>query len=116
MFGRLPRGPLSILRDLWRGDSVLPTTLGKSAGQYLSDLQTQLERVHQYADEHAKVAQDRYAKAYNKHARYKKFEVDDEVIVVYPDSTNKLRARWQIEKIVDVRSNRVILLAGLTDL
>ena len=111
MFGRLPKGPLSVLRDSWRGDLVLPDTLGKLAGQYLSDLQTQLERVHQYADEHAKVAQDRYAKAYNKHARYKNFEVDDEVIVLFPDSSNKLRSRWQIGKIVDVRSNSSYLVS-----
>jgi hypothetical protein len=91
LFGRLPRGPLAVLRDSWQGDIELPVGLGKSAEQYLHDLHAQLKRVHKYAGEHASVAQERYAKAYNKHARPKSFEVDEEVIVLYPDSTNKLR-------------------------
>jgi len=63
LFGRLPRGPLSVLRDTWQGDMELPPGLGKSAEQYLHDLQTQLERTHDYVHEHAKVAQEKYAKA-----------------------------------------------------
>ena len=110
LFGRLPRGPLAVLRDSWQGDIELPVGLGKSAEQYLHDLHAQLKRVHEYAGEHASVAQERYAKAYNKHARPKSFEVDEEVIVLYPDSTNKLRSRWQIGIIVDVRSNSSYLV------
>jgi hypothetical protein len=100
-----------VLRDSWQGDLELPPGLGKSAEQYLRDLQTQLERVHDYAHEHATIAQEKYAKAYNKHSRPKSFEVDDEVIVLYPDSTNKLRSRWQIGKIVDVRSKSSYLVS-----
>ena len=68
LFGRLLRGPLFVLHDLWQGDMELPLGLDKSAEQYLYDLQTQLECVHDYASEHVKVAQERHAKAYNKHS------------------------------------------------
>jgi len=32
-FGRLPRGPLSILRDIWIGDEELPFDVGKGIAE-----------------------------------------------------------------------------------
>jgi len=37
-FGRLPRGPLSILKDTWTGTEELPFNLGKGTAEYLQDL------------------------------------------------------------------------------
>ena len=43
LFGRLPRGPLAILKESWVGETELPPNLGKSASQYMSELKENLK-------------------------------------------------------------------------
>ena len=43
LYGRLPRGPLAILKERWAGETELPPNLGKSASQYMSELKKNLE-------------------------------------------------------------------------
>ena len=38
-FGRVPRGPLTILKNHWIGTEKLPVSFGKSAVEYLRDVQ-----------------------------------------------------------------------------
>jgi len=46
--------------------------------------------VHDYHESHAKSEQQRYLSKYNEKTRDKHFQVGDQVIVLIPDSTNKL--------------------------
>jgi hypothetical protein len=94
MYGRVPRGPLAILKETWMGDRELPPNLGKTEIQYLQELKENLELAGKYADSHAVGAQKRYAAAYNTRAREKQFSVGDQVMVLSPDSSNKLYSRW----------------------
>jgi len=38
VYGRLPRGPLAILKENWSGQRDLPLNLGKSTVEYLREL------------------------------------------------------------------------------
>ena len=60
----------------------------------MAELQTQIQEIHDFADEHAAVKQQRYTDQYNKRAVDKHFQVGQQVIVLIPDSTNKFLRRW----------------------
>ena len=51
-FGRLPRGPLAILRDSWIGSEDLPFNLGKGITDYLKELRERFDSVETFAAEH----------------------------------------------------------------
>ena len=38
VYGRVPRGPLAVLKETWTGERVLPPDLGKPVEEYLQDL------------------------------------------------------------------------------
>ena len=76
-------------------ENQLPQTVGKSVSEFLAELQTQIQEIHDYADDHADVEQQRYTDQYNKRAVDKHFQVGQQVIVLIPDSTNKFLSRWQ---------------------
>ena len=94
LYGRLPRGPLAILKESWAGETELPPNLSKSAFQYMSEMKENLEVALEYARHHGDLAQANYAKHYNSSAKDKHFEIGDQVVVLTADSTNKLYARW----------------------
>jgi len=101
-YGVQPRGLLSLIKDHWSGFQTLPTI--KPVEQYLSELKKQLETTREFAEQHAKAAQDQYAKYYNVKARDKTFKVGEEVIVLEKDSNSKTFARWKTGTVVNVLS------------
>jgi hypothetical protein len=104
LYGRLPRGPLAVLKETWSGERELPPNLNKTEVQYMKELKNNLEIAREYASEHAAIAQEKYVTHYNKNAVDKSFSVDDRVVVLHPDSTNKLYSRWQIGTVSEVLS------------
>jgi hypothetical protein len=70
----------------------------------MQELKHNLELAHKYASENTEIAQERYVAHYNKNAKSKSFSVNDRVIVLHPDSTNKLYSRWQIGTVAEVLS------------
>ena len=101
-YGVQPRGVLGLVKDHWSGFQTMPTS--KPVEQYLNELKKQLETTREFAEQHAKVAQEQYAKYYNVRARDKTFEVDEEVIILEKDSGSKTFARWQTGTVVRVLS------------
>jgi len=65
VYGKLPRGPLAVLKENWSGQRELPLNLGKSTVEYLEDLRKNLEIAETYAKAHSQKAQQRYASNYN---------------------------------------------------
>jgi len=94
VMGRNPANPLKILKDIWTGENQLPQTVGKSVSEFLAELQSQIQEIHDYADDHADVEQQRYTDQYNKRAVDKHFQIGQQIIVLIPDSTNKFLSRW----------------------
>jgi hypothetical protein len=95
VYGRIPRGPLSLLKNSWTGEETIPTSASQSVETYLQDLMQKLKNAHDIASENAKVAQDCYATRYNLRSRVKKFNVGDQVLVLIPSSPNKLLNTWK---------------------
>ena len=87
VWGRLPRGPLAVLKAAMTGKTELPLNLGKTACEYLQDLRQNLEMVQNYAKEEAERAQGKYVARYNLRAREKSFEIGEQVLLT-PDTTS----------------------------
>jgi hypothetical protein len=96
VFGKLPRGPLSILRETWTGDREVPAELNKTVVEYLEDLRNKLEVAQHYANEHSNVAQERYVSRYNLRSRDKRFSVGEKFLILQRDNTaSKVFSRWR---------------------
>ena len=65
VYGRVPRGPLAVLKETWTGERGLPPGLGKPVEEYLQDLRDKLSAAAQYAAEHAGKQQAEYVSRYN---------------------------------------------------
>ncbi|GFU11011.1 retrovirus-related Pol polyprotein from transposon 412 [Trichonephila clavipes] len=94
VYGRLPSGPISLLKEVWVGERNIPTTLSRSVEKYLEDLIEKLRKAHEIAAETAKATQNNYASYYNLRSREKQFKVGDKVLVLLPSSTHKLMKTW----------------------
>ncbi|GFW30012.1 hypothetical protein TNCV_1593301 [Trichonephila clavipes] len=94
MYGRDPKGPLSILKSIWTGNTLLPLNMKGSVESYLKKLKEKLEVAIHKAKLTSDVQQGSYAKYYNRQKKHREFAPGDQVLVLIPDSTNKLYARW----------------------
>jgi hypothetical protein len=86
-FGRLLRGPLSILKESWTGERDIPIVGNRSIEEYLNDLKQKLTEALEYTDEHSKIEQQRYVSHYNSRSRDKHFDVNESVLILLPDFT-----------------------------
>jgi hypothetical protein len=93
MFGRAPRGPVDILKDVWTGQDVKEED-GKSVYQYVFDLQNKLAETCRLARENAEKSSQKYTFYHDQKARLRTFKVGDQVLVLLPDSHNKLLMKW----------------------
>jgi len=95
LFGRIPRGPLSILRESWEGWRQADTKASQPVNQCVAEFEQNMRNAEKYAREHSVSEQERYAKYYNAHAKDKSFQIGEQVIVLEKDSTHKPFARWK---------------------
>ena len=49
-FGRNPGNPLSLLKETWSGENPLLHTAGKTVTEYLTELQSKLKQIHDFAE------------------------------------------------------------------
>ena len=94
MFGHPLRGPLSVLKESWEPDSC-SDALSITVKDYLDELYFKIFENVELAHGNAAIAQKNYMANYNSKAKIKHFDVGDQVLVLWPDSSNKLRAQWQ---------------------
>ncbi|XP_035229675.1 uncharacterized protein LOC118201644, partial [Stegodyphus dumicola] len=95
LYGRPPQGPLSILKSTWLGEHDELKFDLKPIHKYLQDLKERLKRAAEQADLTSEIQQGRMAQYYNLRSSSKTFEIGDRVVVLIPDSSNRLYARWQ---------------------
>jgi len=91
VYGRNPRGPLTIPKESWTGEDDTSASLAQPVADYLLDLRSKLSEAAEVAQSHTDAAQQGYAAHYNLRARQKKFQ---EVIVLAPENTGKMGNRW----------------------
>jgi hypothetical protein len=104
VYGRLPRGILTLLKESWADEIDVPPNLTQTAVEYLQELKENLELAADYAAQHAEVAQQRYAHHYNLRARDKSFIAGEQVVVLTRDSTNKVYSQWKMGTLAKVLS------------
>ena len=62
----------------------------------MEELKNNLQVASDFADEHCRKAQERYAHNYNLRSTDRKFDVGQQVIVVLPDGQSQhILSRWQ---------------------
>ena len=104
VYGRQVRGPLAILHELWCEPELSYDQ--RSAYEYVLDLRTRLEKSADLALESSKIKADSYKTYFDKRSVKRKFEVDDEVLLLLPDSNNKLLCTWKGPyKVLEVKSD-----------
>ena len=94
LYDRLPNRQLAILKDSWACELELLLNLGKSVAVYLQELKENLEIAAEFATKHAMAKQASYAEYYNRRTKNKHFNVGEKVLVLAPDSSNKIYSRW----------------------
>ena len=82
VYGRLPRGPLAVLKESWSGQRDVRADLGKPVEEYMGDLRRRLKSAADWAALHAKHGQEIYVLNYNLRSRDKHFDEGDTVIVL----------------------------------
>jgi len=65
VYGRNPRGPLTILKMSWTGENDTSASLAQPVADYLLDLRSKLFEAAQFAQSHTDAAQQGYAAHYN---------------------------------------------------
>ena len=95
VYGRVPRGPLAVLKKSWTGQRDVTADVGKPVEEYMNDLRCRLKKAADWAKLHAQHSQEVYAHNYNLQSRDKHFNEGDKVIVLDDDAAGKLCKRWQ---------------------
>lgn len=93
LYGRVVRGPLMILQELWTKDIQHPET--KTTYQYVLDLKERMEKTCEIAQQELHKSHEKYRKNYNRKAKKRSFKVGDEVLVLLPTDHNKLLMHWK---------------------
>ncbi|XP_041483470.1 uncharacterized protein LOC121430260 [Lytechinus variegatus] len=93
IYGRRVRGPLTLLKELWTGESPHDET--RSTYEYVFELQNKLQDTCKLAHEHLKKAKESQQAYYNKKSRNRSFAVGDKVLLLLPTANNKLLLHWK---------------------
>ncbi|XP_071491788.1 uncharacterized protein [Diadema antillarum] len=93
LYGRVVRGPLMIVKELWTQDDTEADT--KSTYQYVLDLKERMEKTCDIARQELLKSHEKYRRNYNRKARQRSFKVGDEVLVLLPTDSNKLLMHWK---------------------
>ena len=93
MYGRVVRGPLMIVKELWTNSRTQPET--KSTYQYVLDLKERMNDTCEIAQRELQKSHEKYRRNYNRKARQRSFKVGDDVLVLLPTDNNKLLMHWK---------------------
>ncbi|XP_041452935.1 uncharacterized protein LOC121406002 isoform X3 [Lytechinus variegatus] len=93
IYGRRVRGPLTLLKELWTGESPHDET--RSTYEYVFELQNKLQDTCKLAHEHLKKAKESQQAYYNKKSRNRSFAIGDKVLLLLPTANNKLLLHWK---------------------
>lgn len=105
VYGRVVRGPISILKELWTKEIKDPNV--KTTYQYTLDLKDRLETMAQLAKENLEKSATRYKKYHDSKARSRSLKVGDKALVLLPTDNNKLLLQWKGPFDVTKKVNRV---------
>ncbi|XP_072180509.1 uncharacterized protein [Diadema setosum] len=93
IYGRCVRGPLSILKELWSGQS--PNDEVQTEYQYTVDLRERLETTLDVAQQELRKSMARSKKYYNRKSRDRQFRPGEKVLLLLPTDHNKMLLQWK---------------------
>ena len=93
LYGRMVRGPMAILKDLWTDEVKQPEV--RTVYQYVLELRQRLEDTLEVARKELEKSAVRYKKYYDRKAKPRSFQVNDEVLILLPIDENKLLMQWK---------------------
>ena len=114
LYGRQIRGPLTILHDLW-------TEKGLSEDQqltytYVLDLKQNLQDISEMVSNNLSHAMSKYKLHYDKKCSPRRYNVNDEVLLLLPTKANKLLLAWKgpykITRVIN-NVNYAVLIKGV---
>ena len=92
--GHEPRTVLDVLFDIWSGQDRDPCKLNKDDAKFLSNLKKNIKVAQDAAIKVQTRKEDAYVERYNNRAKDKCFNVGDKVLILMPDSSSKVKAKW----------------------
>ena len=104
VFGHRVKGPLTILKDLWSSEV---STDVRSTYEYVIEMRERLQDAVELANEHLSEAKGRQKKYYDRGAKQRKFEEGDNVLILLPSDTSKLKMAWKGPYVVLERVSQV---------
>ena len=93
LYGRLVRGPGTILKELWTKEVNNPEV--KTSYEYVTKLRVRLEHSLKLAQEELQKSRKRYKKYFDRKAKPRCLEVGEEVLILLPTDSNKLLMQWK---------------------
>ena len=81
------RGPMATLKDLWTDEVKQPEV--RTTYQYVLELRQTLEDTLEVARKGLEKSAGRYKKYYDRIAKPRSFQVNDEVLILLPTDENK---------------------------
>ena len=91
LYDREVRGPLDVLRHQWETSERSE----ESVVSYVLKMRDRLEEMTDIVQENVANSQAQQKKWYDDKARFREFQVGEQVLVLLPTSSNKLLAQWQ---------------------
>ena len=88
------RGPMTILKELWLGETEDDIEV-KSTYQYILDLRQRLEDTCQMAQKELEKSSLKYKKYYDRKSRSRSLNVGDRALILLPTDKNKLLLQWK---------------------
>ena len=115
VYGKIPRGILSTLRDNMTGLQTTHPHVSGSVKDYCEKIAKDLKISHDLADAYCDKAQKQYVTHYNLRSKDKSFEPGNQVLVLFPDSTNKLISKFQGPAVVKTKLNNYAYIVEMPD-
>jgi len=118
MYGRVGRGPLDVLKDNWSNDGSETVMLDRSFSNYLDRLKCdrlKCDLCKDAADVQCGKMQRAYVEQYNLRFTPRSFEKGDQVIVIIPGSTNKMKAKWHTPAVVHFKRSKDSYMIAMPD-
>lgn len=92
LYGRQCRGPVAVLRDLWSNNV---TDVERPLFQYVLELRDKLTECCELAAKNAEISISKYKSYFDLKSQDRHLNVNDEVLVLLPDVSNKLLVSWK---------------------
>ena len=97
VFGRNIRGPIYVVRDVWKSPGGPEIEGKKDVLQYMNELKTRLAQVLDDSRVTANKMQDAYKRYYDRQSTDRKLKIGDKVLVMMPNCSSKTFAQWMGE-------------------